>query len=178
MRFEVNFNNIEEFDIFSESNSLKFNAQSWNLLEIYQENASKPVRWIGSNMKRLLGTSLPEGEDTELIIEVCLRSDKFGKNICSRIQTLDKISSSGLSIKIDGKAYRANFAAIRTNTAQRYLPSRQEPSDNMVLQSSQPSASQIDATKQWFNETGLREIYDPSELKSLKALDKELEQCK
>lgn len=91
MRLEMGFSNVLELEVFSENNTVKFNSQSWDILEIYQENLTKPIRWMGSNIKRLLGTQLPEGEDTELMIEVCLKSDNFGKSFCSRIQTLDRI---------------------------------------------------------------------------------------
>lgn len=110
MRLEIGFSNIQDFEIFSESNSLKFRTQSWDIRELYQENITKPIRWMESNMNRLLGTYMPEGEDTELLVEVCLKTDKFGKNLGSRIQTLDKIASSGLLIKIDGRQHRVMSA--------------------------------------------------------------------
>lgn len=96
------------------------------MLEFYQESSNKPIKWNGSNIKRLLGTSLPEGEDTELTIIVSLKA----KNFHSRLQTLDKITASGLPIKIDGKSYRvSNQISHRASGVMKYLPSRSEPVD-------------------------------------------------
>lgn len=81
---EMGFSNVQDFELFSASNTLKLHSQSWDILELYQENTTKPVKWNGSNIKRLLGTSLPEGEDTELTIILGLKADRFGKNLSSR----------------------------------------------------------------------------------------------
>lgn len=96
MRLEVYFRDVQNMELFSDTNSIQFHTAKWELLEILQENSTKPITWEPSNMRRLLGRSLAEGQETELRINVSLRHDKFGKNLCTRISTLERMLSSGL----------------------------------------------------------------------------------
>ena len=180
MRLEMGFSNIQEFEIFTEINSLRFHSQSWEILELYQESPTKPKKWNSSFIKRLLGTSLPEGEDTELTIEVYLKSDPSGRNFSLRTQTLDKIFLGGLPFKVNGRTHRFANMASNKGPIMRYLPTKQDHSDSSNLPPSNQmmSVNQADIQKQGFSETGLREIIDSNELKNFKELERDLEMSK
>jgi len=92
-------------DIFSEKNSLQFHTNTWDLFEIYQENNTKPITWEVSNMKRLLGRSLSltDTQVTTLNLQVSLRKENFGKSLCTRISTLDRMLRAGLKYCVDGR---------------------------------------------------------------------------
>lgn len=180
VKLEINFSSVEEMDMFSDTNSLQFQTSSWQIFEIYQENTTKPITWEPSNMKRLLNRSLPIGEDTKLTFNVCLRQDKFGKNLCTRISTLDRMLGAGLQFSVDGRQQRMMGGGIRINAGQKFLPSRQEPVKApefiSTTETQQTEASESD--KLGFNETGLREIVDQNELKNLKNFEREISESK
>jgi hypothetical protein len=115
MRLEVFFPNVKEMDIFSEKNSLQFETSNWELFEIYQENSTMPITWEPSGMKRLLGRSLAEGEETTLNVDVSFKNDRFGKNLCTRISTLDRMMGAGLNFSVDGRKQRMVGSGIRIN---------------------------------------------------------------
>jgi hypothetical protein len=115
MRLGVNFNQVKEMDIFFEKNSLNFQTANWELSEIFQENSNKPITWEASSMKRLLGRSSAEGEFQDLSVKVNFRRDKFGKNLCTRISTLDRMLGAGLNFSVDGRAQRMMSGGIRIN---------------------------------------------------------------
>lgn len=115
MRLEVKFKNVEEMDIFSESNSLQFHTSDWKLLEIFQENVTKPITWEDSSVKRLLGRSLAEEESSNLNVKVNFKKGKFGKSLCTRISTLDRMLGAGLNFSVDGRQQRMMNGGIRIN---------------------------------------------------------------
>lgn len=181
MRLEVTFSNVKEMDIFSEKNSLQFHTSSWELFEIFQESLTKPITWEESNMKRLLGRSLTVGEDTILNVEVTLAKDRYGKNLCTRISTLDRMLGAGLQFSVDGRQQRMISGGIRINAGQKFLPSRQEPSTKSQRYKNPADLKKLAINRQnklGFDQTGLREILDPNEIKQLKGFEKEIKESK
>ena len=180
MRLEVFFPNVKEMDIFSEKNSLQFETSNWELFEIYQENSTMPITWEPSGMKRLLGRSLAEGEETTLNVDVSFKNDRFGKNLCTRISTLDRMMGAGLNFSVDGRKQRMVGSGIRINAGQKFLPSRQEPVKSSRYKSAidQKKSEAARRYKLGIEQTGLREILDTAEIRQMKQLEKELKDRK
>jgi hypothetical protein len=132
LRLEIPFGKISEMNISSEKNEVSIDASDYKIYEMFQENPKKPVEWRDSKLENLIGETFEVQHAIDNIaLKFTLFKDSTGKNLATRLSILNRLLAAGVSFFVDGRPQRPNIGSFSLNMGQKFLPSRQEMSNDI-----------------------------------------------